>query len=51
VIALSGYLLRDGGKGPLAFSVFFNHVGGKQDGARHAADRLVELVARYAARR
>jgi D-alanyl-D-alanine carboxypeptidase/D-alanyl-D-alanine-endopeptidase (penicillin-binding protein 4) len=51
VIALSGYLLRDGGKGPLAFSVFFNHVGGKQDGARHAADRLVELVAKYAARR
>jgi len=50
VIALSGYVLRDGGKGPLAFSVFFNHVGGKQDGARHAADKLVELVARYAAR-
>jgi hypothetical protein len=25
-----------------------NHVGGKQDGARHAADRLVELVARWA---
>jgi D-alanyl-D-alanine carboxypeptidase/D-alanyl-D-alanine-endopeptidase (penicillin-binding protein 4) len=50
VIALSGYLLRDGGKGPLAFSIFFNHVAGKQDGARHAADRLVELVARYGAR-
>jgi D-alanyl-D-alanine carboxypeptidase/D-alanyl-D-alanine-endopeptidase (penicillin-binding protein 4) len=49
VIALSGYLLRDGGKGPLAFSVYFNRVGGKQDGARHAADKLVELVARYAA--
>jgi hypothetical protein len=28
--------------------VIFNHVGGKQDGARHAADKLVELVARYA---
>ncbi|HEY8041446.1 MAG TPA: D-alanyl-D-alanine carboxypeptidase/D-alanyl-D-alanine-endopeptidase [Polyangiaceae bacterium] len=51
VIALSGYYLRDGGKGPVAFSVLFNHVGGKQDGARHAADKLVELVARYAAHR
>ena len=47
VIALSGYVLRDGGRGPIAFSVFFNHVGGKQDGARHAADRLVELITRY----
>jgi D-alanyl-D-alanine carboxypeptidase/D-alanyl-D-alanine-endopeptidase (penicillin-binding protein 4) len=47
VIALSGYVLRDGGRGPIAFSVFFNHVAGKQDGARHAADRLVDLVARY----
>ena len=45
VIALSGYLLRDDGKGPIAFAIFFNHVGGKQDGARHAADRLVDLVA------
>jgi len=51
VISLSGYLERDGGRGPIAFSVFFNHVGGKQDGARHAADRLVELIARWAARR
>jgi D-alanyl-D-alanine carboxypeptidase/D-alanyl-D-alanine-endopeptidase (penicillin-binding protein 4) len=50
VITLSGYYLRDGGRGPVAFSVLFNHVGGKQDGARHAADRLVELVARYASR-
>lgn len=50
VITLSGYLLRDGGRGPLAFSMLFNHVGGKQDGARHAADKLVELAARYAAR-
>jgi D-alanyl-D-alanine carboxypeptidase/D-alanyl-D-alanine-endopeptidase (penicillin-binding protein 4) len=49
VITLSGYVLRDGGRGPLAFSILFNHVGGKQDGARHAADKLVELVARYAA--
>jgi D-alanyl-D-alanine carboxypeptidase/D-alanyl-D-alanine-endopeptidase (penicillin-binding protein 4) len=47
VIALSGYVLRDGGRGPVAFSIFFNHVGGKQDGARHAADRLVDLIARY----
>jgi serine-type D-Ala-D-Ala carboxypeptidase/endopeptidase (penicillin-binding protein 4) len=47
VIALSGYFLRDGGA-PVAFSILFNHVGGKQDGARHAADRLVELIARWA---
>jgi D-alanyl-D-alanine carboxypeptidase/D-alanyl-D-alanine-endopeptidase (penicillin-binding protein 4) len=47
VIALSGYLLRDGGHGPIAFSILFNHVGGKQDGARHAADRLVERIARW----
>jgi D-alanyl-D-alanine carboxypeptidase/D-alanyl-D-alanine-endopeptidase (penicillin-binding protein 4) len=46
VIALSGYVLRDAGRGPIAFSLFFNHVAGKQDGARHAADRLVELIAR-----
>lgn len=46
VIALSGYLLREGGKGPIAFSVLFNHAGGKQDAARHAADRLVELIAK-----
>lgn len=48
VIALSGYVLRDAGRGPVAFSILFNHVGGKQDGARHAADRLVELIARWA---
>jgi D-alanyl-D-alanine carboxypeptidase/D-alanyl-D-alanine-endopeptidase (penicillin-binding protein 4) len=46
VIALSGYILREGGKGPIAFSMLFNHVGGKQDTARHAADRLVELIAK-----
>ncbi|HEY4017026.1 MAG TPA: D-alanyl-D-alanine carboxypeptidase/D-alanyl-D-alanine-endopeptidase [Polyangiaceae bacterium] len=46
VIALSGYVLRDGGKGPIAFSILFNHVGGKQDAARHAADRLVDLIAK-----
>ena len=50
VIALSGYVLRDDGRGPVAFSVFFNHVGGKQDGARHAADRLVDLIARWSAK-
>jgi D-alanyl-D-alanine carboxypeptidase/D-alanyl-D-alanine-endopeptidase (penicillin-binding protein 4) len=47
VISLSGYVLRDG-KGPIAFSMLFNHVGGKQDAARHAADRLVELIAKQA---
>ncbi len=50
VIALSGYVLRDGGRGPIAFSIFFNHVGGKQDGARHAADRLVDLIARWSSK-
>jgi D-alanyl-D-alanine carboxypeptidase/D-alanyl-D-alanine-endopeptidase (penicillin-binding protein 4) len=48
VIALSGYVLREGGRGPVAFSILFNHVAGKQDGARHAADRLVERIARWA---
>lgn len=47
VIALSGYVLRDSGRPPIAFSIFFDHVGGKQDGARHAADRLVDLIARW----
>jgi D-alanyl-D-alanine carboxypeptidase/D-alanyl-D-alanine-endopeptidase (penicillin-binding protein 4) len=46
VIALSGFVLRDGGRGPLAFSILFNHVGGKQDAARHAADRFVDLIAK-----
>ncbi len=46
VISLSGYVLRDGGKGPIAFSMFFNKVGGKQDVARHAADHLVEAIAK-----
>jgi D-alanyl-D-alanine carboxypeptidase/D-alanyl-D-alanine-endopeptidase (penicillin-binding protein 4) len=50
VIALSGYVLRDGGRGPIAFSILFNHVAGKQDRARRAADRLVDHIARYAAR-
>jgi D-alanyl-D-alanine carboxypeptidase/D-alanyl-D-alanine-endopeptidase (penicillin-binding protein 4) len=50
VIALSGYVLRSDGHGPIAFSIFFNHVSGKQDGARHAADRLVDLIAHWADR-
>ncbi|HEX4447634.1 MAG TPA: D-alanyl-D-alanine carboxypeptidase/D-alanyl-D-alanine-endopeptidase [Polyangiaceae bacterium] len=50
VIALSGYVLRDSGHPPIAFSIFFNHVGGKQDGARHAADRLVDVIARWSDR-
>jgi D-alanyl-D-alanine carboxypeptidase/D-alanyl-D-alanine-endopeptidase (penicillin-binding protein 4) len=45
VISLSGYVLREG-RGPLAFSLLFNRAAGKQDAARHAADRFVELVAR-----
>jgi len=48
VISLSGYVLRENGRGPVAFSILFNRVGGKQDGARHAADRLVDLVVRWA---
>jgi D-alanyl-D-alanine carboxypeptidase/D-alanyl-D-alanine-endopeptidase (penicillin-binding protein 4) len=44
-IALSGYVLRDG-KGPIAFSILYNRVAGKQDIARRSADRLVELIAR-----
>jgi serine-type D-Ala-D-Ala carboxypeptidase/endopeptidase (penicillin-binding protein 4) len=50
VISLSGYVLRDGGRGPVAFSILFNRVGGKQDGARHAADRLVDVIARWSLR-
>jgi D-alanyl-D-alanine carboxypeptidase/D-alanyl-D-alanine-endopeptidase (penicillin-binding protein 4) len=46
VIALSGYVLAPPGKSPVAFSIIFNGVGGKQDGARHAADKLVELITR-----
>jgi D-alanyl-D-alanine carboxypeptidase/D-alanyl-D-alanine-endopeptidase (penicillin-binding protein 4) len=44
-IALSGYVLREG-RGPVAFSILYNHVAGKQDVARRGADRLVELIAR-----
>ncbi len=44
-IALSGYVLRKT-KRPIAFSILFNSVGGKQDSARAAADHLVEKLAR-----
>jgi D-alanyl-D-alanine carboxypeptidase/D-alanyl-D-alanine-endopeptidase (penicillin-binding protein 4) len=46
VIALSGYFLRGDGRGPLAFSLLFNGVAGKQDAVRHAADKFVETLAR-----
>ena len=45
-IALSGYVLGPPGKATLAFSIFFNGIEGKAHGARHAADKLVELIAR-----
>ncbi len=45
VIALSGYVLRSEGRGPIAFAAFLNHVGGKQDQARRAADRIVDAIA------
>lgn len=45
-IALSGYVMGGGGKGPLAFAIVFNKVAGKQSGARAAADKLVEILAR-----
>ncbi len=44
-IALSGYVLREG-RGPIAFSILYNRVAGKQDIARRSADRLVELIAK-----
>jgi D-alanyl-D-alanine carboxypeptidase/D-alanyl-D-alanine-endopeptidase (penicillin-binding protein 4) len=44
-IALSGYVLRKT-KRPIAFSILFNGVGGKQDSARAAADKLVTTLAR-----
>ena len=45
-IALSGYVLSPNGKGPIAFSLLFNHIAGHQDSARNATDKLVELIAR-----
>ncbi len=44
-IALSGYVLRKT-KRPIAFSILFNSIGGKQDSARAAADKLVSMLAR-----
>jgi len=44
-IALSGYVLREG-RGPIAFSILYNRVAGKQDVARRSADRLVEIIAK-----
>ena len=45
-IALSGYVLAPGGKSPIAFALYFNKITGHQDGARHAADKIVEIIAR-----
>jgi D-alanyl-D-alanine carboxypeptidase/D-alanyl-D-alanine-endopeptidase (penicillin-binding protein 4) len=45
-IALSGYVLGPPGKGPIAFSILFNKVEGKGRGARAAADKLVEILAK-----
>lgn len=43
-IALSGYVLGPGGKNTIAFSILFNQVSGHAAAARHAADKLVELI-------
>ena len=45
-IALSGYVLAPAGRSPIAFALYFNKITGHQDGARHAADKIVELIAR-----
>jgi serine-type D-Ala-D-Ala carboxypeptidase/endopeptidase (penicillin-binding protein 4) len=45
-IALSGYVGASDGRAPIAFSVIFNHVSGRQDNARRAADRIAEAVMR-----
>jgi D-alanyl-D-alanine carboxypeptidase/D-alanyl-D-alanine-endopeptidase (penicillin-binding protein 4) len=45
-IALSGYVLGPPGHGPVAFSILFNKVLGHQHGARAAADKLVEMIAK-----
>jgi serine-type D-Ala-D-Ala carboxypeptidase/endopeptidase (penicillin-binding protein 4) len=47
VISLSGYVLREGGQGPVAFSILFNRVGGRQSDARRVADRFVENLTRW----
>ncbi len=46
-IALSGYVLAPPGRGPVAFSILINNIAGKVDPARHAADKLVEIIARH----
>jgi D-alanyl-D-alanine carboxypeptidase/D-alanyl-D-alanine-endopeptidase (penicillin-binding protein 4) len=51
VISLSGYVLGPPGRGPIAFSIMFNKVSGKGAGARAAADKLVELIAKESWRR
>lgn len=43
-IALSGYVLGPPGKSPVVFAIMFNKVSGHAASARHAADKLVELV-------
>ena len=50
LIALSGFtsFWWDGGRGPIAFSILFNHVGGRQDGAVDTPPTgWSELVARW----
>ncbi len=47
VIALSGYVLADEGRSPIAFSIVFNRVHGKGATARAAADALVGAIYKY----
>jgi D-alanyl-D-alanine carboxypeptidase/D-alanyl-D-alanine-endopeptidase (penicillin-binding protein 4) len=44
VAALSGYVLGPPGKGPIAFAIIFNGVGGHVSDARAAADKLVQRI-------
>jgi serine-type D-Ala-D-Ala carboxypeptidase/endopeptidase (penicillin-binding protein 4) len=43
-IALSGYVLAPGGKNTIVFAILFNHVAGHAASARHAADKLVDMI-------
>jgi serine-type D-Ala-D-Ala carboxypeptidase/endopeptidase (penicillin-binding protein 4) len=43
-IALSGYVLAPGGKNTIVFSIMFNKVSGHAAAARHAADKLVDMI-------
>ncbi len=43
-IALSGYVLGPGGKNTIAYAIMFNKVSGHAAAARHAADKLVEMI-------